>query len=34
MLVHQGAEAFALWTGAAPPVEIMYAACAAILGGK
>lgn len=34
MLVHQGAEAFALWTGAAPPVEIMYAACAAILGGR
>ncbi len=34
MLVHQGAEAFALWTGAVPPVEIMVAACTAFLGGR
>jgi shikimate dehydrogenase len=26
MLVHQGALAFELWTGKAPPVEVMYAA--------
>jgi len=32
MLVHQGAEAFALWTGVEPPVEVMYAACTALLG--
>lgn len=33
MLVHQGAEAFQLWTGVEPPVEAMYAACTAALGG-
>jgi shikimate 5-dehydrogenase len=26
MLVHQGALSFALWTGAAAPVEVMRAA--------
>ncbi|MBN1399857.1 MAG: shikimate dehydrogenase [Anaerolineae bacterium] len=34
MLVHQGAEAFECWTGARAPVEVMYAACTAVLGGK
>ena len=34
MLVHQGAEAFALWTGQEPPVEVMYRACNHVLGGK
>jgi len=34
MLVHQGAEAFELWTGVQPPVEVMYAACTAALGGS
>ena len=34
MLVHQGAEAFALWTGQEPPTDVMYRACTAILGGK
>jgi shikimate dehydrogenase len=34
MLVHQGAEALELWTGAKPPVEVMYAACIAALGGR
>jgi shikimate dehydrogenase len=29
MLVHQGALAFSLWTGAAPPVDIMRAAASA-----
>jgi shikimate dehydrogenase len=29
MLVHQGARAFALWTGQAAPVEAMYAAAKA-----
>jgi len=33
MLVHQGAEAFELWTGVHPPVDVMYAACCAALGG-
>ena len=33
MLVHQGAEAFALWTGREPPVETMFAACCAVLPG-
>ncbi|HUV94457.1 MAG TPA: shikimate dehydrogenase [Anaerolineae bacterium] len=33
MLVHQGAEAFALWTGREPPVETMFAACRAALRG-
>jgi shikimate dehydrogenase len=33
MLVHQGAEAFELWTGVRPPVDVMYAACCAALGG-
>lgn len=34
MLVHQGAEAFELWTGVRPPIEVMYAACTAALGGS
>jgi shikimate dehydrogenase len=34
MLVHQGAESFILWTGLEPPIEVMYAACTAILGGS
>ena len=34
MLVHQGAEAFALWTGQEPPVDIMYRACTTVLGGR
>jgi len=34
MLVHQGAEAFELWTGVRPPIEVMYAACKAALGGS
>ena len=34
MLVHQGAEAFALWTGQEPPVDVMYRACIAVLGGE
>ncbi len=33
MLVHQGAEAFQLWTGVAPPVEVMLAACERSLAG-
>jgi len=33
MLVHQGAEAFELWTGVQPPIEVMFAACMAALGG-
>lgn len=33
MLVHQGAEAFALWTDKEPPTEIMFAACEQLLGG-
>ena len=33
MLVHQGAEAFQLWTGAVPPVALMLAACEQVLGG-
>lgn len=34
MLVHQGAEAFALWTGHEPPADVMYRACTTILGGE
>jgi shikimate dehydrogenase len=34
MLVHQGAEAFTLWTGQDAPVDVMMAACVAILGGE
>ena len=34
MLVHQGAEAFELWTGLQPPVEVMLDACTRILGGE
>ena len=34
MLVHQGAEAFELWTGRDAPVEAMYAACIRTLGGE
>jgi shikimate dehydrogenase len=33
MLVHQGARAFALWTGAAPPIEAMRSALDAALAG-
>jgi shikimate dehydrogenase len=33
MLVHQGAEALALWTGMQPPVDAMLAACEQTLGG-
>lgn len=33
MLVHQGAEAFTLWTGVAAPVEVMARACVRALGG-
>ncbi len=33
MLVHQGAESLALWTGVDPPVEVMLAACERALGG-
>lgn len=33
MLVHQGAEAFWLWTGVEPPVDVMVAACRAALRG-
>lgn len=32
MLVYQGAEAYALWTGSYPPVEVMYRAAALRLG--
>lgn len=31
MLVHQGAEAFRLWTGLEPPVEVMFAAARSAL---
>ena len=31
MLVHQGAEAFELWTGREAPVKVMYAACERVL---
>ncbi|MHB0859278.1 MAG: shikimate dehydrogenase [Anaerolineae bacterium] len=34
MLVHQGAEAFALWTGVKPPLDVMWAACLAALEGS
>jgi len=34
MLVHQGAEAFTLWTGQVPPVDVMYRACTQVLGGE
>ncbi len=34
MLVHQGAEAFYLWSGVQPPTEVMYAACLKALGGE
>lgn len=34
MLVHQGAEAFELWTERDAPVEAMYAACTRTLGGE
>jgi shikimate dehydrogenase len=33
MLVHQGAEAFRLWTGVEPPVGVMLDACLAALRG-
>lgn len=34
MLVHQGAEAFNLWTGMHPSTELMYRAADQALGGK
>ncbi|MFH1085457.1 MAG: shikimate dehydrogenase [Chloroflexota bacterium] len=34
MLVHQGAAALRLWTGLAPPVAAMFAACTHVLGGS
>ncbi len=34
MLVYQGAAAFRLWTGAEPPVELMYDAVTEVLGGE
>ncbi|TAK27177.1 MAG: shikimate dehydrogenase [Chloroflexota bacterium] len=34
MLVHQGAEAFALWTGRQPNLEAMFRAAEAALAGK
>jgi shikimate dehydrogenase len=33
MLVHQGARAFALWTGTTPPIQAMQRALAAALDG-
>jgi shikimate dehydrogenase len=33
MLVHQGARAFALWTGTAPPIQVMQRALDVSLGG-
>ncbi len=32
MLIHQGAAAFRLWTGIAPPVDVMRSACTQALG--
>lgn len=32
MLVHQGAEAFKLWTGREPPIGVMRSACESALG--
>jgi shikimate dehydrogenase len=34
MLIYQGAEAFELWTGMRPPVDVMLQACIAVLGGQ
>lgn len=34
MLVHQGAEAFTLWTGVEAPVDVMLQACIDVLGGR
>jgi shikimate dehydrogenase len=34
MLVYQGAEAFKIWTGITPPVEVMHRALLKALGGK
>jgi len=34
MLVHQGAEAFRLWTGVEPPVEVMFEAARRALAGR
>jgi shikimate dehydrogenase len=31
MLVHQGAEAFRLWTGAEPPLDVMFEAARAAM---
>ncbi|HEU5322419.1 MAG TPA: shikimate dehydrogenase [Methylomirabilota bacterium] len=34
MLVYQGAESFRLWTGAEPPLDVMFKAARSALGGK
>lgn len=34
MLVHQGAESFRLWTGQAPPLEVMFEAARAALAAR
>lgn len=34
MLVHQGAEAFRLWTGAPPPLDVMFEAARAALAAR
>jgi len=34
MLVYQGAEAFKMWTGAEPPVDLMQRAVEERLGGR
>ena len=34
MLVHQGAEAFRLWTGVEPPLEVMFEAARAALAAR
>jgi len=33
MLVHQGADAFALWTGHSAPLDLMFQVCRQLLGG-
>jgi shikimate dehydrogenase len=34
MLVHQGAEAFRLWTGVEPPLDVMFEAARAALAAR
>lgn len=34
MLIHQGAEAFRLWTGTAAPLDVMYGAARTALAGR